>query len=125
MRGASVRAILAELLGRSTGVSRGKGGSMHMYADQFYGGNGIVGAQVPLGAGNSFRLQNCQSSSKESPLPKSTAISQTSLLPFTVTERPIRVKYLKLTTSLGFTNSLWCLFVRTIGSSRNTAANPR
>lgn len=51
VRGASVHGILAELLGKATGVSRGKGGSMHMFAPQFYGGNGIVGAQVPVGAG--------------------------------------------------------------------------
>ncbi|KAI9325979.1 dehydrogenase E1 component-domain-containing protein [Zopfochytrium polystomum] len=50
-RGATPKAILAELMGRVDGTSRGKGGSMHMFAHEFYGGNGIVGAQVPLGAG--------------------------------------------------------------------------
>ncbi|XP_058506182.1 pyruvate dehydrogenase E1 component subunit alpha, somatic form, mitochondrial-like isoform X6 [Solea solea] len=50
-RGVSVREIMAELTGRKGGVAKGKGGSMHMYAPHFYGGNGIVGAQVPLGAG--------------------------------------------------------------------------
>ena len=52
--GVPVSGVLSELTGRSSGCVRGKGGSMHMYAHNFYGGNGIVGAQVPLGAGIGF-----------------------------------------------------------------------
>ena len=56
VRGVPPAAIMAELTGRGTGISKGKGGSMHMFdiARGFYGGHGIVGAQVPLGAGIAF-----------------------------------------------------------------------
>ncbi|KAL1964753.1 hypothetical protein VTN77DRAFT_6620 [Rasamsonia byssochlamydoides] len=57
MRGGSLKSIIGELLGRQEGISYGKGGSMHMFAKGFYGGNGIVGASVPVGAGIAFAQQ--------------------------------------------------------------------
>ncbi|XP_074466831.1 pyruvate dehydrogenase E1 component subunit alpha, somatic form, mitochondrial-like isoform X2 [Sebastes fasciatus] len=44
-RGGSLQEIMAELAGRSAGISKGRGGSMHMYTKTFYGGNGVVGSQ--------------------------------------------------------------------------------
>jgi pyruvate dehydrogenase E1 component alpha subunit len=54
--GTSPNKIMAELYGKETGVSKGKGGSMHIFdkENHFFGGHGIVGAQVPLGAGIAF-----------------------------------------------------------------------
>ena len=54
--GIDPRVIMAELTGRAAGISRGKGGSMHMFSTEhkFFGGHGIVGAQVSLGAGLAF-----------------------------------------------------------------------
>jgi pyruvate dehydrogenase E1 component alpha subunit len=54
--GMTARGVMAELTGREGGYARGKGGSMHMFSREknFFGGHGIVGAQVPLGTGLAF-----------------------------------------------------------------------
>ncbi|MEI6418329.1 MAG: pyruvate dehydrogenase (acetyl-transferring) E1 component subunit alpha [Sphingomonadales bacterium] len=54
--GIDAKAVMAELTGRAAGISRGKGGSMHMFSVDhgFFGGHGIVAAQVPLGTGLGF-----------------------------------------------------------------------
>ncbi len=58
-KGISANACMAELYGKVTGCAGGKGGSMHFFSKEhsFYGGHGIVGAQIPLGAGIAFAEQ--------------------------------------------------------------------
>ncbi len=54
--GSDPKKVMAELYGKETGISRGKGGSMHMFdkENHFFGGHGIVGGQIPMGAGIAF-----------------------------------------------------------------------
>lgn len=58
-KGVTPNAVMAELYGKATGCSKGKGGSMHMFSKEhkFFGGHGIVGGQIPLGAGIAFAEQ--------------------------------------------------------------------
>ncbi len=55
-RGVPTDAAMAELFGKATGINKGKGGSMHFFSkkDRYFGGNGIVGAQIPIGTGIAF-----------------------------------------------------------------------
>jgi len=55
-RGIPAKAAMAELFGKKTGIVKGKGGSMHFFdkSNRYFGGNGIVGAQIPIGTGIAF-----------------------------------------------------------------------
>ncbi len=58
-RGEKIERVLSELTGKASGSSKGKGGSMHMFSPEngFFGGHGIVGAQVPIGTGIALSLK--------------------------------------------------------------------
>lgn len=58
-RGCSTDVCMAELFGKRTGIVKGKGGSMHFFSreNRYFGGNGIVGAQIPIGTGIAFAEQ--------------------------------------------------------------------
>ncbi len=58
-RGIPARAVMAELFGKTTGCSKGKGGSMHLFDAErnFFGGHGIVGGQIPIAAGAAFAIK--------------------------------------------------------------------
>ena len=60
LRGTTPRAVMAELFGKATGCSRGKGGSMHLFDAEhnFLGGHGIVGSHIPIAAGAGFAIKS-------------------------------------------------------------------
>ena len=107
--GMDPKGVMAELTGRRSGYSKGKGGSMHMFSREknFFGGHGIVGAQVPIGTGLAFahRYKND---------------GRVSRTPISATARSIRARSTRASTWRRCGSCRWSTSSRT-----NTAWAPR
>ena len=95
--GVDPKQVMAELFGKSTGTSMGLGGSMHIFSKEhkFHGGHGIVGGQIPLGAGMAFEIN----------------ILTETMLPSVlwVTELSDKVRYMRHSISPLYGSYLWFL----------------